>query len=446
MKKVVTASVVGRRNKQQILKDFIRPSPANTISSATVTTQGGFGGGNIPGCADGTIQGRTPCAELDIDLSGAAGAWPNNLGGAWKYYPNADTPSNLDPFRFWNTYLIPVFPFEETIADGDPLDYFEGVGSAVRKVHSSHSVQAEQEFPFAPMRLRYYGSNYRGGSVTLSGLSNYIQQKFPYETLTRFNYFKIGDSNRQSSITTGNGLYFSMDDPDLDTFNSGGVPLTTENGVVIEPLPFSGPDTLTVRRAGETSQIDVNDLVSCDNSNMIEGAHYYLRVRIESNSIDAKLWLATNEEPDSWSISESSFSASAADFLPGFGAGFWVGGYDCASPTWDEPCAPPPDDTEGAFFSRLLINPVSVAIGVGDEDEPCDPDISTSPGFYMDTLLKKSGYWIPATPNVSYYRQVYFDGIPVEEDTHYWLDGLKLYPNDNNIFSDTRATAQVVVE
>lgn len=71
--------------------------------------------------------------------------------------------------------------------------------------------------------------------------------------------------------------------------------------------------------------------------------------------------------------------------------------------------------------------------------------VSTGPGYYFDTLIKKDAYWLPSSPDVSYYKQVYFNGLPVSVGTHYWLDGLKVHPMDPAIFDDTTATAEVVV-
>lgn len=50
MKKTVTTSTVGRRNKQQILKDWARPAPASVTSSPVSIIGGNFDAGNIPGC------------------------------------------------------------------------------------------------------------------------------------------------------------------------------------------------------------------------------------------------------------------------------------------------------------------------------------------------------------------------------------------------------------
>lgn len=78
MQKRQTLSVQTRRDKQTIFKDFIRPSPADTISSST-TIGTGFSGGTSANPCSGQTPGatRVPCGEYQTDLDGviATAGW-----------------------------------------------------------------------------------------------------------------------------------------------------------------------------------------------------------------------------------------------------------------------------------------------------------------------------------------------------------------------------------
>lgn len=101
----------------------------------------------------------------------------------------------------------------------------------------------------------------------------------------------------------------------------------------------------------------------------------------------------------------------------------------------------------GAFYPLIDLTSVDILQAEVDcSPSDCDPTTNTGPGYYYDSLLKKSAYWIPASSNVSYIVSVYFDGIAVTEGVEYWLDGLKIYPTDPAIFADTIAAAEVVIQ
>src|SRR5574338_1646687 len=80
MKKNVTATVLGRRKKQQILKDFIRPSAASTVSGPDITISDGAGSGN-GNCIEfepGSSVAPVSCFEDEFDRVTSAGAgWGN---------------------------------------------------------------------------------------------------------------------------------------------------------------------------------------------------------------------------------------------------------------------------------------------------------------------------------------------------------------------------------
>lgn len=58
-------TVLGRRDKQQILKDVLRPPPASTISAPTISS----GGGGGSGCTGGPAPGEGLYVAEDLVLN-----------------------------------------------------------------------------------------------------------------------------------------------------------------------------------------------------------------------------------------------------------------------------------------------------------------------------------------------------------------------------------------
>lgn len=89
MKVTKTLSTLGRRNKQTILKDFVRPDAAQTISDSQITsTPGspGTGGGGNPDCTVILPDPISPCGDFGDDFNRvvAAGWGGDGIGGEWS--------------------------------------------------------------------------------------------------------------------------------------------------------------------------------------------------------------------------------------------------------------------------------------------------------------------------------------------------------------------------
>lgn len=455
IKKNTVASVVGRRNKQSILRDFVRPNASNIVSSPTITTSPYSG--NIPGCAGGGNTPRNPCGEFSQDHGTGliAGAWNSGGHGShWFMYPTCTSEQECwgtpgSPCSFVNFYPSNDFCFTGEISgpgyitsaqDGDPLTYRYLAGI----LNTPLAQYRAEPSGGSGSPVRFFGAGWRASGAALINFST--QELFPYETLVKFTFDKIIDERPDEG---SGGVIFSFEKFEEEEYAEGNGFFSS--GVIVEvvirPKILVGThsnDYLLVRHngtagAGAFTSPDVEFPVmeGCGGVNVAEGATYYLRVNVERGATSAKVWLADEPEPEEYSRTVSG-SALPDTYEPGFSA--YLGGQTASStPSIGTPSLDFPDQRQQVAVHALTINPVAFG-------QPCDDEIDDGPGTYMDTLIKHSAYWLPASDNVSYYTQVYFDGIPVFLNTHYWLDGLKLYPKDPAIFADTIATATVVVQ
>ena len=449
IKKSLIASVVGRRNKQMILKDFVRPAPASVISSPSITTSPYSG--NIPGCAAPPPGSRNPCAEIAIDTSAVTGSWNSTPHGVWEYYPKPPTPpQTTDPTRFSNWYLTGGFPADELIADGPALDLWGG-GRLSRKLWA-YRQSARQPAPFSDEQLWYFGGAFHGGGVNLTGLSQSLTSQNPYEVLIRFSIPSAPSMNVMNGFTLGLADTTNFDSGTLSSNANVTISYNVLNTDYESGTPV--PDRITVRCDGSagpnnnSTAYEIRNLVGCGGTNLQYGQHYYLRALKDTDGVYAKLWLSTETEPSEWSRGVGRTSGN--EVLSGFGVSMAGLALENCPPdatstggsgSWDTPCLGFADNEYDLLFSHIWINPSGAYPG-----DSCDESVDDSSGVYLDALLRRASYWVPASSNVSRYQQVYFDGVPVYEGTHYWLDGLKLYPQDPAIFADTLATAMVVVE
>jgi hypothetical protein len=279
-------------------------------------------------------------------------------------------------------------------------------------------------------------------------------QELPAEILIKFNFPKIVESRAESGSSDG-GIYFDFEELSEEEIEDADPPIT--GGAVrveihIKPriVPgFHSNDYIIVRHngsAGPASQSSSNTGVTfpfmegCGGTNFQEGVDYYLRVSIYPDRASAKIWLASEEEPASPQRTVAGATSIGDDFRLGFSASL-AGKFASCGPSLGTPCLDFSDQSEEVLFSFVSVNPAAI---IGTD---CDEVVDTSLGMYLDVLLKRTAFWVPSsTENFSRYQQVYFDGIPVTEGEDYWLDGVKLYPQDPSIFADTRATALVVLE
>lgn len=447
MRKINNITIAERR-RDSTWVDPIRPGPAQTLSAPDIGSDGGLFGGDsgVAPCTSDVPTHRNPCGEAGSSL--AFGWAPPNFTGQWKFFPEENHPlagdDDQDPRFFSNAYLTPSFPFIEHIRDGAFLERFPSGAATIIRPHDGYRVDAAQEAPFQPVRLRYFGATWGESAVMMHNLSQGLSQPFlPYEILIQFHWYNTADDNRDPNILSGSGVYFTINDLELDGFHSSGSIAHPDSmfRVEIETKPFgSSADRLI--STGTSGFINVSSLPGCGGTNIQESSIYNLRIRLEtSGHLKCKLWLITEDEPSSWSRSATTVPTgfNPDTFLPGFGASFWHGLKDCVTPTWDVPCTDYPDMSEAMTLKLVLVNPAQPVI-------PCDNDYGSDPGYYLDTLIHRTNYWVPASNNVSYYKQIYFDGLPVFEGQHYWLDGLKVHPTDPSIFEDTLATAEVVIQ
>jgi hypothetical protein len=116
--KTTVATVVGRRNKQQILKDFIRPSPATVTSSPIISIGGnGVGGGDCTGKPTGN---KTPGIWAGgSTCEGEGEDYPDWLvttidtEGYTNTAPTPDEGSYIGTFIDW-----PILPMEHSTQFG----------------------------------------------------------------------------------------------------------------------------------------------------------------------------------------------------------------------------------------------------------------------------------------------------------------------------------------
>ncbi len=451
MRKRQEIHVVDRRTKGSWV-NAINPSPSSTVSSPDTNVS------NFPGTGDPTHPctsdiptHRDPCGEDGTDLG--FGWVPPNKSAPWVFFPSENTPisgSGLDQ-RYWTVdILLDDFPFIDYI-NGDPLTLFGISHATIHRPLSEYVAHPYQDHPFAPIVLQYTGAAFQSTSVGLHGLSTYLAQNMPYETVTKFQFFKINDGNRMNNVVSGGGVIFGYNDIlNMTTFNSQGSSNMNSHTVSIETKPYQGPgfpsyDYISINGtnlAASPNFVYIQELEGCGGLPMQETASYYLRVRIDTGGMQAKLWLTTEPEPAPWSISGTTIASyDYSLFKPGFNVNFFQGVRDCDNPVVGSPCLDFDDQSLGMTFSSLIVNPSSPGV-IGDD---CDIAVPDGSGYYFDTLIPRSGYWIPASANVSYYKQVYFDGLPVFEGENYWLDGVKVHPQDPSIFDTTTATAEVVI-
>ena len=88
MKKQLTISMAGRRTKQAILNDVVRPSASSTISSP-ITTSTGFSSPNVPGCVGTAPIIRHSCGDatdiFDRDVLVGWGGASSGGFSEWTY-------------------------------------------------------------------------------------------------------------------------------------------------------------------------------------------------------------------------------------------------------------------------------------------------------------------------------------------------------------------------
>jgi hypothetical protein len=302
--------------------------------------------------------------------------------------------------------------------------------------------------------IEFFGGSWRDSFASLVGLNTVLQEQFPFEVVFQFSMPKIVEERAQSGSNNG-GISFGLQGYSEDQLLASPniwINSTSRVEIVIKRSIIVGNhvnDYILVRHNGtfgpnafslSNTAVTLPMLEGCGGTNFIQGATYNLRIRVEVDSCSAKLWLDTENEPSNWSRSVS--GGVKDDYQVGLNVGLFGLLANCDSGiSTGSPCLDFPDQRQSAIFKYFNINPVDNAVL-----EPCDDQYDDDIGFYSDTLIKKRAYWVPATSNVTRYHQVYFDGVPVYKDTHYWLDGLKLYPKDPAIFADTVATALVVIE
>lgn len=431
MKKNVSLSMVGRRDKQQILKDFIRPPPASTISSSISSPISGYDGGNIPGCAGGP-SGREPCGEAALPM---LANWGGNSMGYWVRYPQPPIPPiTTDLTRFTNHYQTGSFPFMESIADGPVLDYWGVAGSGSLLNTQLWSYRAAVD---GSGQLYFFGGAFASGSIGLVGLNDSLYENLPFEVLVRFRVIRTPEFGEEAD--QGSAVTLNLADRSEEDIIASGAVTGINQGISINFGRQFVADNLTVFMSGSSNNISIASIPECGGGGIIEGGEYKVRAKMDEFGISAKLWLTSFPEPPAWQISRVRVTAPLlSGFNAGIGSSLLLANCDSGI-SLAVPCLDFPDLTASIFVEAVFINPSAVG------DGPCDEQgVDETPGVYLDTLVKKSAYWVPASLNVTEYRQVYFDQIPVYEDTHYWLDGLKLYPNDPGIFDDTLATALLV--
>ena len=160
------------------------------------------------------------------------------------------------------------------------------------------------------------------------------------------------------------------------------------------------------------------------------GPDYYLRIISESQShTKASLWKAQDGE-------ESAVSRQSLSSYP------WPPNLCILNA--ENVQADVFDDT--AMRSTIAVQSAIINPAAGILDDECS-DAPTSRGSRLETLFHRDYYWRPQNTEISYYTQVYFDGIPVTEGTEYHIeDTYKIVPNDFSLPHDTVLTALVVVQ
>lgn len=571
-KKVGLSILSGKRNKQQILKEFARPSNENTsISSPTIST--GTYGGNIPGCSGGISPAPvTPCGDADSDLSDIS--FERNAYTAIKVgskswsvkqypYPGGTITSTtvtsaftLNPTVIWDDSPAPMektvrYMAYRTTNLGDMADavsartvpglsiqsYVDAPDIQVELVQTTwgsggpgsvNYIGADEEVvwsgiipayttgpaPSIPveatfdlltpgecylhirattgdlaspgpsyhiwaisllnlMPIEFLGPIPSGGVAGGGGLSNTLQWhtsfpgvvgyynwavtrqagvlpggtlattgtngKYgsriysrwdwedvaePITALFKFHFNVLGDVAENS---TQHALEFSLRGYDTrsGTATAGGFTGPTTD-VADDAQPFSArivwleyparllPSSyLDVPGAG---QVEIDPPIAINEN-------YFLLIEAEVHSIQATFW--REDDPDT---KFTIVGTETATMPP-----------NISIRNLENFDNPPVDMESSVTISRVIINPTSTVIGGGE----CG-GASDSAGSYMETLYVKYNYFRPQATDLSYYAQVYFDGVPVTKGTHYNIeDTYKIVPVDPEALS-SEATALIV--
>jgi hypothetical protein len=242
------------------------------------------------------------------------------------------------------------------------------------------------------------------------------------EILTRWTLFKKG----------GAGAFFQQ----IGTMGVGVVWDWVENGLE-DRIGFGSGGAVGANEAINGLPYEVN-----------EGSTYWTRMRWSPSLGMAKVWNLVEDEPEGWMITSngsysrlstvSRYNTDTCTLISDqINIGFQLHGLLKVNEVFNP-------EPELIGYSEVVVHAVFASRSEVLLPSSCYTDIA-GPGVYYDTLTKDNGYWVPASPNVSDYVNIYFDGMAVTEGSDYWLDGLKVYPSDPATFEDTIATAEVVV-
>ncbi len=392
IKKIHTASTLGRRNKQQILDDFVYPEPASVISAAP-TLQGGYGGGDIPGCAGGGGTPRPSCAEWQStwgeDTPTLVGGWGGGDGSG---------------FLGW----IASYPSQD--------DYFDW--SRISK-----------DYAGAGGTGAYLKADGSPGAISPDDLGSRVYARVLWQDVSErigvlytLSWSLLGDL---AETSTQHALSFAVRARD---FRSGTAADT--------PGGFSSPTTdVADLHAGDIRIVWKDYPARGLGDSYLEGngihpitppiaAGQLYKLFIESTSpttTQATFWRAGDPE-DTVSV-----TATTSNVWP---------------PNLSIQDAYTANGLNQVHFHSALINPPSSNPVVLDED--CDAG-TNQPGVFVQNLFRKDYYFRPQFTNVDYYTAVYFDGIQVYEGTNYLIeDDYKIVPNDFALLDDTIVTASGV--
>lgn len=444
MRKVQHIRVADKRRVTSI-KDFIRSSPSQTLSSTPPEATDGL---PQPPCSGSTPITRSPCAEWSYLFGGVD--LPAGWGGDWEpniYWTEEDIIAEVSPFNSPSQEWLEVVSDWPMSADGV---YTFGMGGYLE---NGYAAEIWNESPFNSGNVTTLNSKvWYGGAVVNRSLHNYVDSSnnyFPFGVKFDLTVHEImetapsvGSGSRASTLLIGlerlkwpivyDPPFGDHTEAEVEHYHS--IPLASTGLEIQLNSPFftppaSGPKMFGVKRNAATDTIQYN---------WQAGHRYSVVVCVGELLTQAKVW-DTNleEEPSDWQVVAG--PSTLSNYVPGISAKLSELDFQAG-------------DTESGSkvsFHFVRANPIDnpcVFSSGGHPIYPCsDDDMETGPGYYFDTLVPKNGYWIPVTQDVSYYKQIYFDGMPVSEDLHYWLDGLRVHPNDPTIFASTIATAEVVV-